>query len=229
MTTVQFMEVTKEEAEFVVERIINYPFFVPDLGANVRKALIVGDRKLLLDELERLSALGSRPASALLAYLFARCAFTPEPELSRAESLCGVGAREGDSYSQYVMGCVCRLLGREAEAMDWLKKAAIGGLFRPAFVDIAQFMACGIGVASPDRSAAARVLWDAHKLGHKKALVYLAELMRGDANLFRRLLGKLLRPVAVLRASRFVLRNPFSDQVFVTSVSATRPLLKDCL
>jgi hypothetical protein len=95
-----------------------------------------------------------------------------------------------------------------------MKKAAMGGRFLPALVDIGRFIIGGVGVESPDAKAGRAVLWDAHKLGHKMALVYVAEVMQRDASLLLRLLGALLHPVAAARASKFILRQPFSDEVF---------------
>lgn len=80
------------------------------------------------------------------------------------------------------MGWIRRAAGRDAEAMDWLRKAAGKGCFLPAIVDIARFMAGGVGVVAPDPRAALAVLWDAHKLGHRMALVYIAELLKRSSD-----------------------------------------------
>lgn len=211
----------------MLANVINYPLFVPELGHQVTHALASGNLASFLDELERLSTLGSRPASALLAYLYMKGELDRVVNMERAEMLCSEGARSGHPYSQYVMGWICRAVGRDAEAINWLRKAAVKGSFLPAIVDIARFMAGGIGVEVPDTRATLAVLWDAHKLGHRMALVYIAELLRSNSGSWvRRVLGAALYPIAIVRATRFTNRNPLSERVFVTSMSTTRPLFR---
>lgn len=219
-------KLTKDEAKQLLASVINYPVFVPELGHQLTHALVAGELKIFHAELERLSNLGSRPASALLVYLHMKGAFDAVADLGRVETLCVEAARSGDPYSQYVMGWICRAAGRDVEAVDWLKKAAAKGVFLPAIVDIARFMVGGIGVVAPDRGAALAILWDAHKLGHRMALVYIAELWKSSSNWIRKVLGFGLYPVAVMRATRFADRHPLSDCVFVTSLTTKRPLFK---
>lgn len=222
-------KLTRREAQQVFANVINYPLFVPELGRRVTHALIAGDLGSLCDELQNLSALGSRPASALLAYLHMKSVFNGAANLNQAEALCLEAARSGDPYSQYVLGWICRASGRDAEAVDWLRKAAAKGLFPPAIVDIARFLAGGVGIEAPELGAALAVLWDAHKLGHRTALVYIAEQLRSSSNPVRKLLGIILYPIAVARATRFTNRYPLSDNIFVTSLTTKRPLFKGTL
>lgn len=217
---------TRHEAKQVA-RVINYPIFVPELGHHVTHALVSGDLASFLGELGRLSTLGSRSASALLAYLYMRGAVDGVADLSRAEALCIEAARSGDPYSQYVMAWTCKAAGRDAEASNWLRKAAVKGLFLPAVVDMARFMAGGAGFVAPDTRAALAVLWDAHKLGHRMALVYIATVpWKASGSWMRRVLGAMLYPIAILRAWQFASRYPLSDQVFVTSLTTRRPIFK---
>jgi len=224
--TVSTAQLTRTEAKQALSNVINYPLFVPDLGHQVTHALVSGDLSFFIDEVERLSALGSRSASALLAYLYMRGA-VGVTNLDQAESLCSDAAHSGDPYSQYVMGWICRSAGRDAEAIDWLRKAASKGQFLPAIVDIARFMAGGVGVEAADVRAALAVLWDAHKLGHRMALVYISELLRGKSgNWISKVLGAVLYPIAIVRATKFTNRYPLSDLIFVTSLPMNHPLFK---
>lgn len=220
-------QVTRKDARHVLRCVLNYPIFVPDLGSSITRLIVAGDLSNLLVELQRLSSLGSRPASVLLAYLCMKGAFGGPADLKRAEQLCTEAACSGDPYGQYVKGWICRVTAREAEAMNWLRKAAAKGLFLPAMVDAARFMIGGVGVEAPDARAALAVLWDAHRLGHRMALVYVSEIFRhGYMGWIGRLLGSALYPIAVARATRFANRNPLSDRVFVTSASTKQPLFK---
>lgn len=218
---------TREEAKQVIDHVINYPLFVPDLGHEVTRALIHGQISDFLNHLKRLSQLGSRPAAATLAYIYMKDVAHGEANLHRAEAMCKEAATSGDPYAQYVMGWISRAAGRDAEAVDWLRKAASKGAFLPAFVDIARFMAGGVGVAEPDTQSALAVLWDAHKLGHRMALVYIAELLqKHQENWLKGILGTILYPIAIVRATRFTNRHPLSERIFVTSLSVGRPLFK---
>src|SRR4029453_6689198 len=133
----------------------------------------------------------------------------------------------GDAYSQYVMAWICRAAGKsDGEAMQWMKKAAMGR-FLPAIVDAARFMAGGVGVAAADVEAALGLLRDAHGLGHRMALVFIAELQRSKSpGSMPRIAGACLHPIAIARATCFMKRYPLSDRAFVTSLTTSRPLFK---
>lgn len=215
---------TRSEARQLLRKVVNYPIFVPELGGHVTRLLVDGNIPLLVQELQRLSSLGSKPASVLLGYLCLRGVFgATDPQ--RAEKLCIQAAKDGDPYAQYVVGWVCRVRRNDVQAVSWLVKAS-KGLFLPAMVDLARFMAGGVGVESADMKAALSVLWDAHKLGHRMALMYIAEICKRSGTGFFRLAGWCLYPVAAFRAAWFVNRYPVSDQSFVTSLVSTRPLFK---
>lgn len=220
-------ELSWSDARRVLKTVLNYPVFVPNLGADITRFLVDGRLDRFIAELDRLAALGSAPASSLLGYLYLRGAFEGGENPIRAQELCTKPAQQGDAYAQYVMAWICRAKGEEAEAMNWLRRSVNAGLFPPAFVDIARFMIGGIGVASPDTRAALAVLWDAHRIGHRLALVYISQaLRRTSKSLPMRVAGLLLYPIAIARASLFARRWPLSDRAFVHSASLTRPLFK---
>ncbi len=215
------------EAQRLFREVLNYPLFVPDLGTHVTRLLIEGDLPGFLKELHRLALLGSRPASALLACLYLKGAVHGTPDPARAEQLCADAACKGEPYAQYVMGWICRMTGRDAEAMKWLRRSGVKGLFLPAIVDIGRFIAEGFGVEAPDARMALSVLWEAHRLGHRMALAYISGiLLAGAVGWLGKLVGAALSPLAVMRAATYAHRNPLSDRAFVIRTSMTRPLFK---
>jgi hypothetical protein len=65
------------------------------------------------------------------------------------------------------------------------------------------------------RKAALKILWAAHKLGHRAALVFITRLWLGGAGgWLARLAALPLFPFAVLRAARYSTRNPLSEKIF---------------
>jgi hypothetical protein len=219
-----FFDPGGRSAEPILRCVINYPIFVPPLPITVTEPLLAGDVATLCSELQRLSDSGSWSAGALLAYLHLRGAPNGAPDLDSAERACSAGARSRHAYSEYVFGWIQMARGQPSDAVNWLRRSA-KQLFPPALVDIARFMANGIGFDAQNQGAAIAVLRDAHRLGHRMALVYIAEILRGRS-LGWRLLGNSLYWYAVWRATRFASRYPFSPKSFVTSLSTARPLFR---
>ena len=225
--SVSAAQLTRRDAGRVYRRVINYPFFMPDLGAAITQLLVAGELGRFVHELQRLAALGSRPAAAFLAFLYLKGAAGEPPNAERAEALCSSIARDGEPYAQYVMAWICRATARDIEAMNWLRKSGAKGLFLPAIVDVGRFMVGGIGIESPDARAALAVLWDAHKLGHRMALVYISEIFRrGFLGAIGRIFGVLLFPIAFTRATLFARRWPLSERAFVILAAMKHPLFK---
>lgn len=220
-------QLTRRDAGRVYRRVINYPFYMPDLGPAVTQLLVAGKLGLLVQELQRLGALGSRPAAAFLGFLHLKGAAGEPPNAERAEELCSSVARDGDAYAQYLMAWICRATGRDVEALNWLRKSGAKGLFPPAIVDVGRFIVGGIGIESPDTRAALAVLWDAHRLGHRMALVYIAQIFRrGGFGAMGRIFGMLLYPIAITRAILFARRWPLSERAFIILATMKRPLFR---
>ena len=206
---------------------ITYPLFIPDLGGSVVKILVAGSgSKLLAEELNRLTLLGSNNAAALLTLLDTQGALVAGQYASAALERCKTAAAAGHAYAQFVMGWVNRKLGKNVEAIRCLN-ASINGKFLPAFIDASRFVASGVGMKSPDRQAALKILWAAHKLGHRTALALIGRhWLAGAAGWFARLASLLLYPLAVLRAAHYAARHPLSEKAFVLP-RTNEPLLRD--
>lgn len=133
---------------------ITAPLFVPAMGGNVVKLLMAGSGpKLLADELHCLTSLGSANAAALLALLHTCGAIDSGDYANAALERCRTAAAAGEAYPQYVMGWVNMKLGKHAEAFRCFNSSA-RGLFLPAFIDAARFVAGGAGENAGDRQAA---------------------------------------------------------------------------
>jgi hypothetical protein len=206
---------------------LNYPLYLPALGARVEGLLIQGDLQGFYRELRRLAALGSTSASSLIGYLYLRGAFRggPRPDLAEAHSI--EGARNGDAYSQYVLGWACFKSNRPVDATNWLLKSATFGLFMPAAVDVAVWMAAGSGFKAPDARAALKTLWSAQKNGHCLAIAYIVQiLLSGRFGFFGRVFAVLLLPLLVIWGAWATLRWPLSARAFVTPARPRMRLLK---
>lgn len=224
MVDYPFFDPGATSASRILREVLNYPIYIPLLPGSATTPLVSGDVESLCLQLSRLANIGSRSAGALLAYLHLKGAVSSTPDLKSAARVCVKGAQCGDPYSEYVFGWIKMAEGDPAEAVIWLRRSA-KQLFTPAIVDTARFMAGGVGFEGPDDKAAISVLTDAHKLGHRMALVYIAEYLRARNRLWR-VLGEIAYPFATWRATRFVTRYPFSSHCFVTSLTTSRPLFK---
>jgi hypothetical protein len=217
---------TRREARAILRHGITYPLFVPDLGTTLVKLLVAGSNpRLLVEELNRLTLLGSGNAAALLTLLDTRGALNSGEYANAALERCRTSAAAGNAYAQYVMGWVNRKLGMSVEAFRCLTSASVG-MFLPAMIDTARFAAGGAGVKSRDPQAALRIMWTAHKMGHRAALTFIARYwMKGAAGWFARLAGLLLYFPAVLRAAHYATRHPLSEKIFVLPLK-DEPLLR---
>jgi len=196
------------------------------VGAKFVKFLAAGSSlELLVEELNRLTLLGSDNAAALLTLLDSRGALDGGQYASAALERCRTSAAAGNAYAQYVMGWVNRKLGMSAEAFRCLKSASVG-MFLPAMIDTARFAAGGAGVKTQDPQAALQIMWTAHKMGHRAALTFIARYwMKGAAGWFARLAGLLLYFPALMRAAHYATRHPLSEKIFVLPLK-NEPLLR---
>lgn len=79
------VQLTRSDAIRVLERVINYAIFMPDLGPTTTRLLVSGEVTQFIQETTRLATLGSRPAAALLAYLHLQGAVDGHPSPETAE------------------------------------------------------------------------------------------------------------------------------------------------
>lgn len=206
---------------------INYPLFVPDLGSGLIELLQRGAIRELLAELQRRSELGSKGAAGLLAYLSIHGISLDSRASSVAIERCHAAAIAGDAYAQFVFAWVRQKSNDDPGALEWMMKSATKGLFLPAFIDVGRFLAGGTGFSAPDRRGALKVFWEAHRLGHRLARVYIAKLVSsGVAGWVLRPFGFLLWVPAFLRAHWYSKRNPLGEKVFVVLTRPNMPLLK---
>lgn len=217
---------SEHDARRVLKHVTNYPLLVPDLGPEVLHLFVAGYVARFVDEVRRLASLDSH-AAALLAYLHLEGGIQGKRDIAMAEDVCLGPARAGCPYAQYVMAWICKTRGQSVDAMAWMRKAAITGLFPPAAVDLGKFVIAGVGISAPDATAGLKILWDAHRLGHRMALSAIAESLRaGRQGLRGKLLGYVLLPVAAVRAARFATRHPLSEKIFIHVERRSMPLFK---
>jgi hypothetical protein len=205
----------------------NGPLYVPDQGRYVLELIERGGPRQFLSELERLSALGSPWASAMLGYI----ALMPGPEgkrdTSRAAELCRSHAYSGDSYAQFVLAWALIYSGQTKLAFESMKKATLAG-FPPATLDFATFIWSLPGKKASDATSALKALRFAYRARHKAAPVWRYDFYKsGRVGFFRRPLGYLLSPIAKLRFILSVYKDPFASRVFMFRHRATGPLLRD--
>ena len=205
----------------------NSPLYVPDNGRQVLKLLETGGPPQFLTELERLSALGSPWASAILGYM----ALMPGPDGKRdtggAIELCRTHAHAGDPYAQFVYAWALIYSGQTKLAFESIKKATVSG-FAPAALSFAAFIWKLPGNKASDAAAALKALGFAEKTGHKAAALWKCTFYKsGRLGFLRRPLGYLLWPVAAIRFIRSVRRDPFASRVFIFRSEATGPVIRD--
>lgn len=201
--------------------------YVPGQGRYVLKLLETGGARQLLDELERLSKLGSPWASAMLGYI----ALMPRPDgtrdVARALELCRPHAHAGDSYAQFVYAWALILSSQPKLGFESMQKAAVSG-FAPAAIDLATIFWNLPTKRASDATAALQALKVAHRAGHKASAVWkYAFYKSGRVGLWRRPIGYLFAPFARLRLILAGFKDPFASRVFVFQQHATSPLLRD--
>jgi hypothetical protein len=207
---------TRREAKAILRHGIAYPLFVPSLGGSVVRILASGDGpKALAEELNRMTLLGSDNAAALLTLLVTRGEFDASQFLSSAEERCHAAALAGHAYAQYVMSCVHRKQGKHSQAFACLR-SSMAGKFLPSFIDYARFGASGPGATLRDNKNALKILWAAHKLGHRGALTFIGRLwLRGAGGWPARFVSLPVYLFAVFRAAHYAARHPLSEKVFI--------------
>jgi hypothetical protein len=192
----------------------------------VLKFLASGGQACFMNELEKLSTLGSPWASAMLGYI----ALMPGPEAKRntdrAIELCKTPAHAGDSYAQFVLAWALIYRGESKLAYETMNKAMLSG-FPPATLDFAVFIWHGWVTKEPYAGLALKALRRADQTGHKAAFEWRCFLYKsGEFGIVRRLFGYLLAPIARLRYILALWRDPFSCRVFKFQIGASGPLLR---
>jgi hypothetical protein len=164
-------------------------------------------------ELDRLAALGSPWASAVLGYQALLRRPDGSREVDKAIALCSEPAARGDAYSQYLMYWASHLKGNQREAIGYLK-ASVGQCFPPAVLDSVAFFwttrreTNPLGVLKP--------LSQAETVGHYGAFLWRCKLyMTGRLGRWRSFVGYICFPIAALLLIYHSLRHPFSARTFI--------------
>jgi hypothetical protein len=206
---------------------LNGPFYIPEQGRFLVKYLETEGPARMIEELERLSMLGSPWASAMLGCLCLRPGLNGQLDVDRALQLCANPAEKGDSYALFVYAWALLHSGQRDRAVRIMQKAALLQ-FPPAVLDFVTFVWNGWGMKEKSPSAALKLLDRAFKVHHAAAWVWLCALYRsGQFGLTRRAAGWLLMPFARLHHIYSGLLNPFSCRVFTLSATTLkRPFLR---
>jgi hypothetical protein len=217
--------VTRREAKALLRDSLIYPLFVPTMGGSAVKLLLAGaGPKALAEELHRLTLLGSDNAAALLTLLATRDEVDASQYGSAAPERCRAAAAAGHAYAQYVMSCVHRKDGKDADARKCLA-SSMRGRFLPAFIELGRSGAGAPWATARHHAAWLKMLWAAHKLGHRAALMLIARRwLSGKAGLLRRVPALPLYLFAVLRAARYAARHPLSEKIFILPATKERML-----
>jgi TPR repeat protein len=195
---------------------MNFPLYIPLEGTDVLDTLDKSGPQGFMAELARRAELGAAWAASVLGFIELQGGAEGTANLANAERFCRVTAHSGDPYAQYVLAWVALGQNRDAEALQWMKRAATAGNFLPACADLGRFYLSGVGIKAPDIDAGISMLWRAHHLGHKAPLLFICDTYgRGRRGLLRRLLAHVIAPLAIARYYFAVVAHPFSEEVFV--------------
>jgi hypothetical protein len=207
---------SRREAALVRRHGINYPLFIPETGRRLEQYLMRGAASEFIAAVAQLATAGSEQAASLRLYLEVVWGCHTDVEGAQAaREKCLAAAQRGDAYAMYVISLVRRAEGDNADAMNWMRKAATRHGFLPAFVELARYAASGIGFRAPDLSAAYTLMRSSHRLGHRCALGFMAvSLIRGARGWWGRPIGILLWLPAMIRSYLFWMRYPLDERIF---------------
>jgi hypothetical protein len=203
----------------------NATVYVPEEGRFVLRVLESEGPTRFIQELERLSALGTPWASAMLGYMHVVPGADGKRNLDRALALCEGHARSGDAYALFVCGWALIFKGQHKAAYDAMDKAVQLG-FSPATLAFALFIWGSWGIDGWHPALAMRALRLAGRQGHKASSVWRCGFYRsGKLGIARRVLGYLLTPFARTPYLVALWKDPFSARVFVIYERPTGPAL----
>lgn len=200
----------------VVWRVLNRPIYIPENDAEVVALLVTRDTAKLATLLLRRISLGSDSAAALLGYLEFMGAISGEFNPNAAISLCADSAKRGYPYAQYVIAWAHWEIGKKADGIRWMKRAAVESKFLPAWVDLGMMVAI-LGANRRVIRAGVTYILAAHKMGHAAALLAICSVgLGGRLGLAWRLGCAIAFPFCLLRAVLFWRCQPFSERSLVT-------------
>lgn len=202
-------------------RHLNAPLYIPDQGRPTLKLLVAQGPQSFVEELERLSALGSAWASSALGYL----CFLPRRDgtrdIDRVTKLCRPHADAGDPYASYVLAWVLLGSGEQTTAVKLMERAVKRG-FAPAKLESVGWNWHLFGWKDRDPLGAIALLDRVTMDEHKASWIWRCEFYRsGKFGLARLVLGYLLTPIAYIRYLYALWRDPLSESVFVFRPNAS--------
>jgi len=209
-------------------RRLNGVLYIPDQGRFLVEVLNVSGPTRMVEELERLSALGSPWASAVLGCICLRPGANGERDVARAIVLCAPHAERRDPYALFVYAWALLHSGKRNMAIRTMQKSALLK-FPPAVLDFVTFVWSGWGMKEANPQAALQLLNRAFKVHHAMALAWLSVLYRsGKYGLMRHAFGYVLIPLAWLRVMYAASVDPFSCTVFTLSTKTlTMPFFRE--
>ena len=181
----------------------------------------------MLDELKRLSALGSSSAAVVLAFV----SLLPRADGSRdpghAIELLKSHAKAGDPYALFMYSWALLYSGDHPSAIVSMKRSADAG-FPPAALDMATYAWNARPAGERNPHQALKLLGLADRVHHKASWVWRCTFYRsGRFGTARRALGYLLMPLARLRYVLALWLDPLSCRVFMFPTWAKGPLLRN--
>ena len=206
---------------------ISGAIYIPLAAQTTLSTLNREGPEAFLAELEKLAALASPWASALLAFQALLLRPDGTRDVDKAIKLCKEPAAHGDAFAQYMLAWAMFIGGDRVEALV-LFKASARQLFPPAVLD-----AAGLFWISHRLAQAKGVLTSlehAKAVGHYGTAWWRYKIYRsGKLGLIRRIAGYLGAPVALLYYAFAALREPFSAQVFSFDANAKyRSIVRGC-
>lgn len=196
-------------------RYLRAPLYIPEEGRSKLGLLRTHGPERFVEELERLSQLGSAWASGALGYICLLPGRTGERDIERAISLCQPHADAGDPYASFVLAWGLLRKGKQVLALRYMTRAARRE-FPPATLDLVTYAWLLAGWKDRDPKRALGLLRRVDRSGHKAALIWRCELYRsGRFGITRFMLGYLFAPFAYLRYVLAMWADPVSARVLV--------------
>lgn len=206
--------------------ILGGPLFVPNEEQQWFNRYLNYPPNALRDELTRRANVGSRWAACTLALMYLKGDMGGSRDIEGALQVTEGVSREEYSYGEYIRAWCFALKGDHVRAIELMKSAAIRG-FPPAALDLAGFVAAGIGVQEPNPVVALKLLRHARASRHVLWLSRWCSIsLTGRAGVLRKGLALLIvLPVQIFCGLR-AWRDPMAMEVFAFDPSSTQHVFR---
>jgi TPR repeat protein len=208
----------------IFSRVLNYPVYGADCSPAATELLASGNVEEAIVEWRRVAALGSCRARCVLALMLILGAPSIEPDLEEARrlSLSAVAGERG--YANYLLGCLELKEKKLGSALPYLEESRTAG-FVPATTLMASLLLRVKNATSESNQNAVTMLRSACAKGHVPAEIMLSRFyLSGRLGAYKRLLGIVLLPRALLKYALAAKYRVFSMQSFHYSEKLGRPL-----